>query len=257
MNESEQNQISNVNIIRHNKKIPKVSLIEPNSSGYLLFALEVDHRPPIGFFLESKQKQKILRNLKTLITNLNDNKVIDATLFKTILMPPGRGEFLKKRPEVPIAKFDVVLLVEFDSHDVAVKYKESADWSMIEQEYKSNVTKTLTITGKNARRIAPVDHSRKGIFLFNYFFADDVNQNLSIWDHTAGWFQYQTGLDNSVLILPDNPTQNSYKIINHCRWNHLVNIMPSLLFKPSFKRFVLKNFESNNIAAIPILYRLA
>ena len=85
----------------------------------------------------------------------------------------------------------------------------------------------------------------------------EVDQNLSIWEHTAGWFEYQTGLDNSELILPDNPTQNSYKIINHCRWNHLVDIMPSLLFKPSFRGFVLKNFESNNIAAIPILYRLA
>lgn len=256
MNETKQNRTANMNII-HNKKIPKVSLIEPNTSGYLLFALEVDHRPPIGFFLESKKKQKILRNLKTLVANLNDNKIIDATLFKTILMPPGRGEFLKKRPEVSIAKFDVVLLVQFDSHDAAVKYKESSEWALIEQEYKSDVTKTLTVSGKNARRIGPVDHSKKGVFLFNYFFADDVNQNLSIWEHTAGWFEYQTGLDNSELILPDNPTQNSYKIINHCRWNHLVDIMPSLLFKPSFRGFVLKNFESNNIAAIPILYRLA
>jgi hypothetical protein len=256
MNETKQNQTINLNII-HNKKIPKVSLIEPTNSGYLLFALEVDHRPPIGFFLESKKKQKILRNLKTQITNLNDNEIIDATLFKTILMPPGRGNFLKKRPEVEIAKFDVVLLVEFNSHDAAVKFKESSKWARIEQEYKSDVTKTLTVTGKNVRRIGPVDHSKKGVFLFNYFFADDVNQNLSIWEHTAGWFEYQTGLDNSELILPDNPTQNSYKIINHCRWNHLVDIMPSLLFKPSFRGFVLKNFESNNIAATPILYRLA
>ena len=118
MKETKQNRTANMNII-HNKKIPKVSLIEPNTSGYLLFALEVDHRPPIGFFLESKKKQKILRNLKALVANLNDNKIIDATLFKTILMPPGRGEFLKKRPEVSIAKFDVVLLVQFDSHDAA------------------------------------------------------------------------------------------------------------------------------------------
>ena len=122
MNETKQNQTAKLNIV-HNKKIPKASLIEPNTSGYLLFALEVDHRPPIGFFLESKKKQKILRNLKTLVANLNDKKIIDATLFKTILMPPGRGEFLKRRPEVTIAKFDVVLLIEFESHDAAVKYK--------------------------------------------------------------------------------------------------------------------------------------
>ena len=79
MNETKQNQTAKLNIV-HNKKIPKASLIEPNTSGYLLFALEVDHRPPIGFFLESKKKQKILRNLKTLVANLNDKKIIDATI---------------------------------------------------------------------------------------------------------------------------------------------------------------------------------
>ena len=40
-------------------------------------------------------------------------------------------------------------------------------------------------------------------FLFNYFYADDSEQNIKVWDYTAGWFQYQTGLDNSTVILPD------------------------------------------------------
>lgn len=57
MNETKQNQTINLNII-HNKKIPKVSLIKPNTSGYLLFALEVDHRPPIGFFFRKQEKTK-------------------------------------------------------------------------------------------------------------------------------------------------------------------------------------------------------
>jgi hypothetical protein len=57
MNETKQNQTINLNII-HNKKIPKVSLIEPTNSGYLVFALEVDHRPPIGFFFGKQEKTK-------------------------------------------------------------------------------------------------------------------------------------------------------------------------------------------------------
>jgi len=37
----------------------------------------------------------------------------------------------------------------------------------------------------------------------------------------------------------------------------LIHILPSLIFKKSFKEFVLNNFEANNVAAMPILYKLA
>jgi len=84
-----------------------------------------------------------------------------------------------------------------------------------------------------------------------------VNQNIQVWEHTAGWFQEQTGLDNSTVILPDVVKENSYKIINHFRWDRLIDIIPSLIFKRSFSKFVLNNFEANNVAAMPILYRLA
>jgi hypothetical protein len=33
--------------------------------------------------------------------------------------------------------------------------------------------------------------------------------------------------------------------------------LPALLFNRSFKPFVLNNFEQNNTAAIPVLYKLA
>ena len=41
---------------------PKVTLVDPTNSGYLLFALEIDHRPPIGFFIESQNKKKFYQN---------------------------------------------------------------------------------------------------------------------------------------------------------------------------------------------------
>jgi hypothetical protein len=174
-----------------------------------------------------------------------------------MIIPPGRGAFLKKRPNVEIAKFDVVLLIEFDLHESAKEFHRSLQWKNIEDAYKTRAKKSLTITGSNIRRIGPVDHSKKGVFLFNYFFSDQVNRNLEVWEYTAGWFQDQTGLDNSTVILPDQIKENSYKIINHCRWDHLIDILPSLIFKSSFKKFVLNNFETNNVAAMPILYRLA
>ena len=190
--------------------------------------------------------------------NLEKNsKVIDATVFKAMIIPPGRGAFLKNRPSVEIAKFDVVILIEFDTHESTEKFQRSLQWQDIEEFFKAESKKSLTITGVNIRRIGHVDHSKKGVFLFNYFYEDQVNQNIQVWEHTAGWFQEQTGLDNSTVILPDVVKENSYKIINHCRWDRLIDIMPSLIFKRSFRKFVLNNFEANNVAAMPILYRLA
>ena len=245
-------------IVGTKNKFPKVTLVDPTNSGYLLFALNVDSRPPIGFFIESRNKKNILSELKGELDNLKNNfKVIDATVFKAMIIPPGRGAFLKKRPNVEIAKFDVVLLIEFDLHESAIEFQRSLQWKNIEDAYKTRTKKSLTITGSNIRHIGPVDHSKKGVFLFNYFFSDQVNRNLEVWEYTAGWFQDQTGLDNSTVILPDQIKENSYKIINHCRWDHLIDILPSLIFKSSFKKFVLNNFETNNVAAMPILYRLA
>jgi len=237
---------------------PKVTLVDPTNSGYLLFALEIDRRPPIGFFIESQNKKKILLKLKSDVVNLrNNSKVIDATVFKAMIIPPGQGAFLKKRPSIEIAKFDIVILIEFDTHESVKEFQKSLEWKKIEETYKSETKKSLTVTGVNVRLIGPVDHSKKGVFLFNYFYADQVKQNLQVWEYTAGWFQDQTGLDNSTLILPDQVKESSYKIINHCRWDHLIDILPSLIFKKSFKDFVLNNFEANNVAAMPILYRLA
>ena len=239
-------------------QFPKVTLIDPTSSGYLLLALEIDRRPPIGFFIESKQKKRLLLKLRHEAISLEKNsKILDATVFKAMIIPPGRGEFLKKRPSVEIANFDVVMLIEFDTHESTRKFQRSLQWQDIEGSFKAETIKSLTVTGVNVRRIGHVDHSKKGVFLFNYFYADQVKQNIQVWEYTAGWFQDQTGLDNSTLILPDVVKENSYKIINHCRWDRLIDIMPSLIFKRSFRKFVLNNFEANNVAAMPILYRLA
>jgi hypothetical protein len=77
-----------------------------------------------------------------------------------------------------------------------------------------------------------------------------------VWEFTAGWFQQETGLANSVLLLPDSGQRTHYKIINHCRWDRLSDVLPSLLFKPSFHSFVLANFAANATAAIPVFYRV-
>ncbi|WP_199616379.1 hypothetical protein [Paenibacillus alkalitolerans] len=66
----------------------------------------------------------------------------------------------------------------------------------------------------------------------------------------------KTGLDNSTLLLPAEGESSQYGVINHCRWDRLSDIVPDLLFRRSFRKYVLDNFESNGIAAMPILYKL-
>lgn len=66
-----------------------------------------------------------------------------------------------------------------------------------------------------------------------------------------------TILDNSTLFSSINSEPSMYSVINHCRWNGFINILPSLIFKKTFKTYVLENFAANNVSAIPILYKLA
>ncbi len=245
-------------IVGPKNKFPEVSLMEPVQSGYLLLAMEIDHRPPIGFFVESGRKKRLLSTLKTLARNwaANDD-VLDATVFKALIIPPGRGTFLKKRPNVKIARFDVVMLVEFKTVQAAKDFQNTPEWAAILAETKEKSHSVMSIAASNTRRIGPVNHAADGVFLFNYFYADSLSVNLQVWNYTAGWFQDQTGLDNSTVLLPDEATKVPYTIFNHCRWDRLRDILPALLFNRSFKPFVLDNFEHNNTAAIPILYQLA
>jgi len=252
------NQSETLKIVGPKNKFPEVSLIEPAQSGYLLLAIEIDHRPAIGFFLESDVKKKLLGRLKTFAQRLRAaDDVLDATVFKALIIPPGRGAFLNKRPEVKIAKFDVVLLVEFVTVEAAKECQKTPEWAALVADSQKRSHNVMSLAASNTRRIGPVDHAANGVFLFNYFYADSLDINLKVWNYTAGWFQDQTGLDNSTVLLPDEATQGPYTIINHCRWDRLRDILPSLLFKRSFKTFVLDNFEQNNTAAIPILYKLA
>src|ERR1700704_5705723 len=39
----------------------------------------------------------------------------------------------------------------------------------------------------------------------------------AVWEHTAGWFQQETGLDNSTVLMPARADLSEYTLINHCR----------------------------------------
>jgi hypothetical protein len=232
--------------------------IKPRGVAEMLAAAVVDRRLPFAYFRESADKQHLLLKLKQRVDALRALPgVRAATLYKALLIPPGRGHFLKQRPAAHIARYDVAALVEAESPAAAKAVNATSEWNALQSDMHAASKDVYAITASNVKRIGPVDRTRDGVFLFNYFFADRLEQNLAVWEYTAGWFEYETDLHNSTVLLPEPGERRDYTIINHCRWDSLWNILPALLLKPSFRSYVLAHFEANNTAAIPILYRLA
>ncbi len=234
----------------------RVDLVEPVDSGFVFIAAEVDRRPP--FFPPSRTKRALLRDCKQFCkTFAQRGDVKSAVTFRAFLIPVGKGKFLKRHPEVYVARFDVTVLIETDGVESARRLRSDETFLALEKRVREASHHTYLVTASNVRRIGPVDHDRQGVFFFNYFFADDVEQNLAVWNYTAGWFEQETDLHNSTVLLPLEDENSQYTIINHCRWDHLRDFFPSLLFKRSFRDYVEANFEANNTAPIPVLYRLA
>ena len=239
------------------RRFPPARLVEPTTSGYLLVAAEVDRRRPM-FLPNSRAKRSLLRRVKGLLPGLRaDDRVLDAVAFDGLLAPPGRGELLKQRPGVQVARFDLAVLVETTSPEAAAELEGEDPWRELVATIRVASRRSYRLRGHNVRRMGPVDHHRDGVFLFNFFYADRTDLNLAAWQYTAGWFRDQTGLDNSTVLLPEDTSEPRYRLVNHARWDRLRDVLPSLVFKRSFRTYVLAHFRANGVAAMPVLYRLA
>lgn len=240
------------------RTFPKACLIDPTSYGYRLLAAVIDRRAPFAFAWESRRKRHLLNQLKkqAAVLRLSED-VRDVTVFKALMVPPGRGRFLRTRPDIATARYDIAVLVETTTPGQADVLNENPHWTAMRSELERATVEILDISASNVRALGKVDHQRHGVFLFNYFYADRLDQNLAVWEHTAGYFEKQTGLDNSIVLLPKPASNCQYTLINHCRWDRLSDILPTLIFRPSFRNYVLRQFEANQTAAMPVLYRLA
>ena len=246
-------------ITEQKAEFQKVGLMPPTNSFYLLLAAEIDHSPIRFFVTESREKRHLIEQSKKYCGHLEtENEINSAVVFKGFFVPPGRGKFAEEqKTKVHLAKFDFVILIEAASQEKIDAIRNNGDFKAIENRIKTSSTYFYFTEAKNVKRIAPVNHAKQGVFLFNFFFADDTDQNLAVWEYTAGWFQQETGLDNSTVLLPISTQKSEYTIVNHWRWDNLRAILPSLIFKKSFRSYVLQNFYENKVAAIPILYKMA
>lgn len=228
-------------------------LVEPTSAGFLYLGVS-SGRWLVPFALPRPRRRRILALMEeTAGTLRRDPRVARADVFAAVLRPPGGNA--GRGGDVPEADFDAVLLIETSAvADAAAVAAEGALADLV-GTLEQLAPRTLVFAGSNVRRIGPVDHDRQGVFLFNYFSAGDVDTNLDAWQYTAGWFQDETGLDNSTVLQPADPA-TPYTLVNHCRWDRLRDILPALVFKRSFRTFVLRVFARNGVVPRPILYKL-
>lgn len=249
---------SKLKIVNDHLDYDNVSLIEPTDHFYIHIAVEIDNAVTPFYFKDSSLKKKIIKEtlrFSEILRTLEGLISIDA--FKALLVPPGRGKYIEENADkIKKAKFDFALLIELKSKDDMSALIANKAYNELVSFLNENAKAVHIISATNSRRIGPVDHDRQGVFLFNYFFADDVEQNLQVWNYTAGWFEKETKLDNSTLLMPINSEESNYFVINHCRWDKLTDIIPSLIFKPTFRKYVLANFYENKVGAMPILYKL-
>jgi hypothetical protein len=240
------------------REYARARLVEPAASGYLLLAAEVDAQP---FFLwESRTKRRLIEESTDWCARIaQEAGVLEAVAFKALLVPPiGEAPFLRRRPyEFHRARFDLVILVETDSVGRAEALRKGAAFRALEDQLRTDAGHVYVVAAGNAGRIGAVDHKRDGVFLFDFFYADSPERNLAAWKDTAGWFQQETGLDNATALLPVSAELSEYTLINHCRWDRLGDVLPSLVFKRSFRDFVLARLDASDAAPMPILYQRA
>ncbi|WP_432498794.1 hypothetical protein [Kineococcus auxinigenes] len=247
----------------------RARLIEPSTAGYLYIGASSGSWA-LPAALPSARRRILLALLHATAEVLRLEEGIErADVFRAVLRPPGSGRSRASQSDSavcgaapgpalsfpPNAVLDAVLLVQTRDPATAAAQLRTAQVASLRARLEACGACTLVFAGSNVRRIADVEHERAGIFLFNYFSAEDTEENLYAWQYTAGWFQQQTGLDNSTVLRPIGPA-GGYSLINHCRWDHLRDVLPALIFRPSFRRFVLRTFAEHRTAAHPVLYRL-
>ncbi|MFA1545610.1 hypothetical protein [Actinomadura chokoriensis] len=224
-------------------KYPRATLREPAPYGYVYVGATVDPPGRAPFVRRSAHRRDVLAALKAHASRLEElDTVVKATVYRAVLMPPAPGA----------PRFDAVVLIETTAPETIGDVRAAPEYRwLIEAAGETRVT-----TLRNVRRLGDVDKNRQGLFLFNHFKAEDPAVAARLWEHLAGWYAAETGLDNSTLLQPigDAP----YTLVNHARWDHgLARFALHQFTKPSFLTFVRANLRANGIQAMPVLYKLA
>jgi hypothetical protein len=238
----------------------KVHLIEPAPLGYLHLAGDVQaaHHPgPV--LRRSRDKHQLLGVLKWQARQLAQLDTVERVTVYDALAFTQPGGYVKDRPApLPPAWFDVVVLVETATPEAASEVRAASPYQALVEALTGQARRVHQVAARNVRRVGDVDKSRPGLFLFNYFVGDDPGLAVELWDYLAGWYEAETGLDNSTLLAPLEGEKSDYVLINHARWDRSLPLFVARqLPKKTFRSYMLANLTAHHVAAMPVLYRLA
>lgn len=249
-----------VAIVNPNPRYGKVHLVEPAPLGYLHLAADVEapHRPgPV--LRRSRDKQQLFGVLKLQARQLAQLDTVErVTVYDALAFAPPAGDVAGRSASLRPPWFDVVILVETVSPDAASEVRAAPAYQALAGTLTDQARRVHQIAARNVRRVGDVDKARPGTFMFNYFVGDDRDLAVELWEYLAGWYEAETGLDNSTLLEPLEGEQSDYVIINHARWDgSLPLFMARQLPKKTFRSYMLANLKANHLVAMPVMYRLA
>jgi len=226
----------------------KAHVLPTTGDGYVMLAGEVGAWR--GYLPSAPTR--LAAELKALAIPIEAREV---TVFRARFRTPGEGDELLASRGVHPARYDVVVLIRTESVAAALAVRDGETYKELAETLRAAARRTHEIVASNAGYLGEVDHGRDRYFLFNYFYADDRETLLEVWEYTAGWFQARTALPDSALMRPLDGEPADYGLVNHASWPTRRAFMPSLMFRPTFRSFVLANFKANGVAAQPIIYR--
>jgi hypothetical protein len=242
-------------IINQRAKYQPVRLTEPPSFGYLHVGAEV--APPRGrvpFVRSNARRTALLDRVRPLVQQLRDEPAVRrATLYKAVLIPPPAG--YAARPQIKPVRYDIVALIETDSPDSIGQVQKSEAYRILLETLTSTAREVNEVAARCVKSIGDVDKEHPGLFLFNYFVAEDTQVALDLWDWLAAWFQTEAGVDNSTVLQPTEPA--GFAFVNHARWSIPLPQLAVRLARPSFRTFVLANLLTNRTGTMPNFYHRA
>lgn len=249
-----------VELVNPDPRYGKVHLIDPAPLGYLHLAADVQaaHRPgPV--LRRGRDKHQLLGVLKWLARQLAQLDAVErVTVYDAVVFAPPGGDVTDRPAPLPAAWFDVAVLAETKSPEAAIQVRSAPEYQALAGALNEQARRVHQVAARNVRRVGDVDKTRPGLFLFNYFIGDDPGLATELWDYLAGWYEVETGLDNSTLLEPLDGEKSDYVLINHARWDgNLPLFVARQLAKKSFRSYMLANLKAHHVASMPVLYRLA
>jgi hypothetical protein len=232
-------------------------LTPPPPFGYLLLSAAV--APPSGkgppVPPRSRRRSELLERLSPLVGELERTAGVErVTAYRSVVVPPPQA--YARDHAARVARFDVVVLVEVSSPDLIASVEGTDEFARLLEAVRAAADDTHLLRGRCIKSLGDVDKRPGGLFLFNYFVAEDPDVAIALWDHLAAWYARATGLDNSTLLAPLEP--DDFTMVNHARWDQpLPKVALQQFLRPGFRSFVLANLLVNRTGAMPILLRHA